>query len=149
MGTRRRTEHRMSTRSIVQATQLGESTVSILVDTEYSESLLAFLKANGVQCRPPLAAIFRPARLVPDSQGRIIREDEAIVHELLMGGTLADFHRLLESWVSPPLPNGAQFAAPSEVPKPDPNLVTLGLFDANGELTALGRKAGEEILRRR
>jgi hypothetical protein len=139
----------MSTRSIVQATQLGKSTVSILVDTEFTESLHSFLEEHGARCRPPMAAIFRPARLVSDHQGRVIREEEAIVHELLMEGTLSDFQQLLAAWVSPTPSHAAPFTVPTEVPPTEASLIALGLLDASGELTALGRKVAEEILRRR
>jgi hypothetical protein len=92
----------MNAQTVAQATQLGNGTVAILVDTENAESLHASLKAQGVNCAHPSGAIFKPARLMRNGAGQIYREDEAIVHEILAKGTLRDFEQWMAKWVAPP-----------------------------------------------
>jgi hypothetical protein len=112
---------------LVEAAQVGPTTVRMLVNIEHSASLYESLKKQGVKCREPKIAYLQSSRTVFDHAGHIHRNAEKFIQEIQAEGTLADFERWMRSWGAA-VPPGT-FSPASEEPgtTTEPELMTLAL----------------------
>ncbi len=88
----------MAKSTVFTATQTGDNEVSILVETGYANSLNKYLKSKNVNCSQPSAAVFKTIHAYVDERGRKQINEQAVVHEIIMVGTIDDLNGWIEGW---------------------------------------------------
>lgn len=87
------------TQTLASFTQIESDRLSILVDTEYANSLYAFLSEKKIPAVPPSQAIFKRGRAFIDGMGVKRFEQEVIVHEIIAKGTIQQAEQWVEEWL--------------------------------------------------
>lgn len=86
--------------TVASFTQIEPDRVSILVMTEYVNSLYDFLVKKDIPASPPTVAVFKSGRVYIDACGRKHIETEAIDHEISVKGTIQDAEKWIEEWLT-------------------------------------------------
>lgn len=87
--------------TIVTASQIKDGVVAILVNAAYTASFYKHLKESGADCYPPSGVVFKTIRVHVDRHGNRKFEEEILVNEILVNGTLDDFDRWFDGWIPP------------------------------------------------